>query len=82
MIETQLMTSTAADAEASRLKTLWGVQRKVMTYDGLPWLLLESLGNPQTIQHKRFNLSTGVRGQIVNINSDWLKATIQIGVLL
>lgn len=82
MIETQLMVTSDADAEAARLQTLWGVQRRVITYNGAPWLLLEGLGNPQTIQHKRFNLSSGVRGQIVNISSDWLRATIQIGVIL
>jgi hypothetical protein len=82
MIETQLMTTLAADNEAIRLKNLWGTQRKVMTYTGMRWLLLESIGTPQTIQHKRFNLAAGARGQIVNITSDWLKATIEIGVLI
>lgn len=82
MIETQLMTTVGADAEAIRLKTLWGVQRRVLSYDGMPWLMLEGLGNPQTLQHSRFGLSAGVRGQIIQITSDWLKAKIQIGVLL
>lgn len=81
-IETQLMVTQDADNEANRLKGLWGVQRKVLTYQGMPWLLLEQLGNPQTLKHARFGLSAGVRGQIVNVTSDWLKATIQIGVLL
>lgn len=82
MIETQLMTQAAADAEASRLNALWGVQRRVMSYQGMPWLLLESIGNPQTIQHKRFDLAAGQRGQIISTASDWLKATIQMGVLI
>lgn len=82
MTETQLMLQADADVEANRLNVLWGVQRKVVTYDGLPWLMLESLGSPQTVQHRRFNLAAGVRGQIVNITSDWLNAKIQIGVLL
>jgi hypothetical protein len=83
MIETQLMTPEGADSEATRLKTLWGVQRRVVVYDGMPWLMLESLGNPQTVKHPtRFQLAAGVRGQIVRITSDWLKAKIQIGVLL
>lgn len=82
MIETQLIEEASANAESDRLRDMWSVQRSVVGYDGFPHLLLETLGSPQTIQHKRFDLSAGVTGQIVSITSDWLKADVQIGVLL
>lgn len=81
-VETQLISDEGAAGEAARLLGLWSVQRRVVNYEGLPYLLLETLGSPQTIQHKRFDLSAGVTGQIVSITSDWLKADVQIGVLL
>jgi hypothetical protein len=81
-IDTLLITQSAALAEATRLTNLWSVQRRVVVYDGLPHLILEQLGNPQTIQHARFQLSAGVRGQIINKVTDWLAATSTFGVLL
>lgn len=82
MIETQLLDTTSATNEANRLRDMWSVQRKVVEYQGLPWLMTETLGSPHTIQHKRFDLAAGVRGQIVSITANWLKATIDIGVLI
>jgi hypothetical protein len=82
LIETLLLTTAVADTESTRRKTLWNTQRRVVSYKGLPHLILESLGSPQTIQHTRFDLSTGVRGQIVEVTTDWLNAKVTFGVFL
>lgn len=82
MIETQLQVKSDADAEALRRKNIWSVQRKVMTYNGNRWLMLETLGSPQTIQYRRFGLTNGATGQIVHLKTDWMNAKIEIGVLM
>lgn len=81
MTETLLLTTSVADTECTRRKILWSTQRRVIQYEGLAHLLLEPLGNPQTVQHRRFGLSSGVRGQIIENSVDWLNARITIKVL-
>lgn len=81
-IDTQMKATAEADAECTRLLNMWKVQRRVITYEGLPHLMLEQLGSPQTVQHPRFQLSAGVRGQIISITTDWLAATINLSVIL
>lgn len=82
MIETLLLTTSVANTECSRRNVLWKTQRKVVSYSALPHLMLESLGDPQTIQHSRFGLSTGSRGQIVEVVTDWINAKISFGVIV
>lgn len=81
-IETLLKVTDDVDAEATRLLGIWSVQRRVATYIGTPDLMLEQLGNPQTIQHSRFGMSAGTRGQIINKVTDWLRGTVEFGVLI
>lgn len=82
MVETLLMTQALAETESNRLLTLGSTQRKVISYKGLPHLLLETLGSPQTITNKRFGLAAGVTGQIISITTDWLNAKIEMDVFL
>ena len=82
MLETLLLTASLADAEANRLLSLWSTQRRVISYKGLPHLLLETLGSSQTITNNRFGLAAGVTGQIISITTDWLNAKIEMDVLL
>jgi hypothetical protein len=81
-IDTLLLTQATALAEATRLNNLWSVQRKVVKYVSLPFLIIEQLGDPQTVMHPRFNLSAGVRGQIIEKITDWTEAKIEFGVIL
>lgn len=78
--DTLLLTTATADAEALRRTNLWSVQRKVMQYGALQHLILEQLGNSQTIQHVRHNMSSGVRGQVISKTTDWatLKITMEV----
>jgi hypothetical protein len=80
--ETQLIATDSAEREASRRLTLFKTQRKVLKYNGLGYLLLERLGNPQTLVHTRFGLAGGKSGQIISISKDWFNAKVDFEVLI
>lgn len=80
--ETQLLDTESAEREAARRLTLFKTQRKVLRYKGLGYLLLEKLGNPQTLVHTRFGLNTGKAGQIISISKDWFNAKVDFEVLI
>lgn len=80
--ETQLLTTASAEQEAARRLTLFKTQRKVLRYKGLGYLLLERLGNPQTLIHNRFGLSAGKAGQVISISKDWFNAKVDFEVLI
>lgn len=82
MAETLLITNADAVGEALRRVDLWSVKRKIFKYEGMPWLMLESLGGYQTIYNSRFNLSGGASGQIVSLATDWLNPHITVEVLI
>lgn len=81
MEETLLLTNVDAVNEANRRLNMYNVQRKVLRYKGMPWLMLETLGASQTIFNSRFGLSNGVRGQIVMLATDWLNPHIDVEIL-
>ena len=80
-IDTLLLTEADASAEASRRLSLWAAQRTVYGYTGTPALMLESLGESQTLTHARYGMSGGVTGQIVGLTRDWLTCRTQIEVM-
>jgi len=79
--ETLLLTAADATAEANRRLGMVSTQRKVFKYVGLAHMMLEELGGTQTITHTRFGLSSGVRGQIISLATDWLDPHITIEVI-
>jgi hypothetical protein len=80
-VATSLQAKEDADLETQRRGALFGTQRRIYSYEGTPELLVESLGSPQFLQHPRFGLQSGTTGQLVRINSDFLAAKINIGIL-
>jgi hypothetical protein len=80
--DTLLLTNADAVAETDRRLAMWSVQRKVYRYEGMPWLMLETLGASQTLQNTRFGLTAGKTGQIVSLSTDWLNPHITIEVLI
>lgn len=80
--ETLLLTGADALTEATRRLNLFNVQRVQFKYKGYGHLMLESLGNPQTIQHARYGLSSGVTGLITGMTTDWLQQKAEIEVLI
>ena len=80
--ETQLLTTDSAIAESYRRLQLFKTQRKVIRYNGEGYLLLEKLGDPQTLKHRRFGLENGKTGQIISISKDWFNAKVDFEVLI
>lgn len=82
MEDTLLLVGANASTEALRRLNIWSTQRKILKYKGFGDLMVEKLGDPQTIQHARFGLSGGVIGQIVGITTDWLQQRAELEVLV
>ncbi len=80
--DTYLLTESAAIIEAENELTLFSTRRKILSYEAFAPLMLEQLGDSQTITHERFGLSAGVAGQIVKVKSDWLKFRVEISVFI
>ena len=80
--ETLLLTQSTASAEALRRRDLWKVQRSIYRYDGLPELMLEPLGGPQTLSHTRYGLSAGADAQILSVTRKWLTCGVSFKVLI
>lgn len=80
-VDTYMLVGSDTQTEATRRLNLWKTARTVYAYTGLAELMLEELGNYQTITASRFDMSGGVTGQIVSISRDWLKGRIEFGVL-
>jgi hypothetical protein len=78
---TLLLVKEDAESETARRLSLWGEQRTVYAYEGMPELLLENQGGFQTVTHDRFGLSDGVDVQIVGVERDWLAARCQLSLI-
>lgn len=81
-IDTLLLTEADADAEAARRLALWSTQRTVYGFSGTPALMLDALGEAQTITHQRYGLAAGATGQIVGLTQDWLTFRTQFEILV
>lgn len=82
MEETLLLRGADAATESARRLALFKTQRKVVKYEGLPGLMLETLGNTQTVQHSRFGLGAGSAGQIIMLQTSWLNPKVTVEVLI
>lgn len=82
MQQTLLCVAADAYAEAQRRLNIFKVQRKVLKYVGQPHLMLEQLGDSQTLVNRRFGLENGKTGQIVSVQTDWLNPHATIEVLI
>lgn len=79
--DTMLLTNADAMAEAVRRLSLYNKQRKVLKYEGMPWLMLDLLGATQILTNSRFNLS-GTEAQIISTSVDWLNPHITVEILV
>lgn len=82
MQQTLLIVAADAITEAERRLDIFNVQRKTIKYVGMPHLMLEQLGNTQTLVNSRFGLSNGKAGQIVSVATDWLNPHVTVEVLI
>lgn len=81
--ETLLIEKTPATTEANRLLDLYKVPRFIYSATFYSHMLLVELGDTIDIVHPRFGFSSpGKTGTIVEINRDWLKGRVTLGVFI
>lgn len=80
--DTLLVATSAADAESMRLLNIKKVPRFIYTATYFSHMLVAELGEFVKITYPRFGLDTGKIGTIINIERDWLKGRVTIGVLI
>jgi hypothetical protein len=81
--ETLLIEKTTAQAECDRLLAFYKVPRFIYSANYYSHLLAVELGDTVDLVHPRFGLSgLGKSGTIVEINRDWLKGRVTLGILI
>lgn len=80
--DTFLVTTTAADTEATRLLNIKKSPRFIYTATYFPHMLLTELGDFVRITYPRFGLDAGKTGIVVSVDRDWLNGRITLGVLI
>jgi hypothetical protein len=77
-----LVDKTQADAVALKKLNLFKAQRKVYTMTCTAKMLSVQIGDAVTVTASRFGLGSGAFGRVVSTKPNWLKGTIEIGVLI
>lgn len=80
--DTLLVTTASADTESARQLNIKKVPRFIYTATYFSHMLLVELGDYIKITYPRFGLDSGKIGTVVNIERDWLKGRVTIGVLV
>lgn len=80
--DTLLVDGSQAQAEAIRLNNYFGAIRTTYKFTGYSKLLTLKLGQPVSITHPRFGLSSGKSGQVVSLSPDWSGGKIDIEVVV
>ena len=79
---TYLIDKTQADAVALKKLNLFKAQRKIYTMTCTAKMLSVQIGDAVTLTASRFGLNSGALGRVVSTKPNWLKGTIEIGVLI
>ncbi len=79
---TYLIDKTETDAVALKKLNLFKAQRKIIKMTCTAKFLSLQVGDPVTVTASRFNLSGGVLGRVVSTSPNWLRGTIDVGVLV
>lgn len=80
-----LVRKVDAEAEAERIVTYFKTPRTVYRFIGTSRLMSLNLGQQVTLVHNRFGLymaGAGKTGQVISLSPDWLKATIEVEVII
>lgn len=77
-----LVDKTDADTVAQKKLDLFKTRRKVVTMTCTAKFLTVQVGDAVTVAAKRFGLNNGVLGRVISTQPNWLRGTIQIGVLI
>lgn len=79
---TLLVSNTDAYAEANRRLDVVKVPRTIYKMTCFSSMLDLELGQPVTIVHDRFGMSSGVTGIVVGLEPDWINARINVKVMV
>lgn len=79
---TYLINKTDADVVGLKKLNLFKTKRKIMTMTCTAKFLSVQVGDAATLTSSRFNLSTGILGRVISTKPNWLRGTIEIGILL
>jgi hypothetical protein len=82
MVETNLLRTDEAVAEANRRLSLFNVPRRLLKFTGLPHMISYSLGSYIVLTHPRFGLGAGKVGQITSVAIDPMNPQIEFEVLI
>jgi hypothetical protein len=77
-----LIDKTQADAVALKKLNLSKTQRKVFSVNCTARLLNTQVGDAVRIFSSRFGLQAGVYGKVIATKPNWLKGTIELGILV
>ena len=80
--DSALIISSEILAEATRRNDYFKVPRTIYTFTGTAKLMSLKLGQQVTLVHNRFGLNSGKIGQVVSLTPNWLKSTIEVGVII
>ena len=80
-INTCLLVTSEAQAEANRRNTMFSTSRTVYKFTGTKKLLGLFLGQSVTITHNRFNLSA-TSAQVISLSPNWVDMTVEVEVLV
>lgn len=80
--DTMLIRATDATTEATRLTNFFSTVRTIYSFTGTSKLLSLKLGQPVSLVHNRFGLSSGKSGQVVALSPDWSRGLIDVEVLI
>ena len=79
---TYLIDKTQADAIALKRLNLFKTPRKIIKMTCTARLLSVQVGDAVNVTASRFGLNSGSLGQVISTSPNWLKGTIEIGVLI
>lgn len=80
--DTLLIVTNDATAESSRLLDYFKTQKHIYKFTGKAKLFSLTLGQQIKLTFPRFNLSTGVYGQVISLSPNWSKDQIDIEVII
>lgn len=81
-VDTLLLRSADAQAEAERRLALWSVPRTVYGLRGYAQLLTLELGQSVTLTAERWGLDAGQQGIVIGLKRDWIAGRCEVEVLI
>jgi len=80
--DTLLLTTSDANAEASRRLAITKEQRVIYKMQCLPSMFNLEIGQSVILKHSRFGLSSGKTGVVVGLEPDWMNCKINVKVMV